>query len=123
MDELASLVRARREELALSYVSLTTASVDSETGARLSHGWIHRLESGKPVNAPRLPQLRALAAGLRLPLTRLQEVAAAEFFGMPVGSAAEAEAASIAERVLTLTPEQRTALLTLLDAFGPGGSS
>lgn len=116
MRLLADLVRARRGQLNLSLAGLSAVAVDPEGGSSVSHGWIHRLERGQPVHPPQLPQLRALAAGLQLPLPRVQEAAAAQFFGLESGGA-PAEVLALAHRLAGLSPDQRDALLGLLDAF------
>ncbi|MER7953827.1 helix-turn-helix transcriptional regulator [Streptomyces sp. NPDC096030] len=116
------LVRSRREQLHLSYLSLAAAAVDPETGESMSTGWLHRLETGKPVNAPSFAVLRALAAGLNLPLARLQQAAGAQFFGMETGGRYSVEALQLAERLGNLTDKQRDAVIALLDAFLPPAS-
>lgn len=117
--QLANLVQSRRAELGLSYAALTQAAVDPETGDRLSHGWVHRLETGKPVIPPALSQLRALACGVQVPLSRVQWAAAAQFFGLEEVPA-QGEAAEIAELAAQLTPKQRDALYGFLDAVVTG---
>jgi hypothetical protein len=114
----AMLIQERRAELHLSYVALASEAIDPKTGVSITYSWIHRLERGHPVIPPQLPQLRALATGLRLPLARLQEAAAAQFFGMQAGDGSLAESDDLIERVQRLTQEQRDALTGFLDAFG-----
>ena len=114
--DLADLVRARRGQLNLSLAGLSAVAVDPEDGSSVSHGWIHRLERGRPVHPPQLSQLRALAVGLQLPLPRVQEAAAAQFFGLKP-SGASAEVLALAHRLQDLRPVQRDALLGFLDAF------
>ncbi|MFD5419515.1 hypothetical protein ACFWJT_16000 [Streptomyces sp. NPDC127069] len=113
--QLASLVQSRRAELGLSFAALTEAAVDPEMGDRLSHGWVHRLETGKPVTAPGLPQLRALACGLQLPLSRVQWAAASQFFGLEE-AAVQGEEDVIVELLRRLHPAQRDALKGFLEA-------
>lgn len=117
MTELASLVRARRGQLNLSLAGLSAAAVDPQGGTSVSHGWVHRLERGQPVIPPQLPQLRALAAGLQLPLLRVQEAAAAQFLGMQADDSISTEALALARRMQELSPDRRDALLGFLDAF------
>lgn len=80
--DLADLVRERRAELGLSYERLGERCVDPETGTRVPHSWLHRLETGRPVTIPQLPQLRAMAAGLALPLGQIQDAVGAQFLGL-----------------------------------------
>lgn len=117
MTHLADLVRDRRERLHLSYATLSAASCDPESGTSVSYGWIHRLERGQPVVPPQVPQLRALACGLRLPLSLVQEAAAAQFFGLEPAGHASAEVLAIAGRIADLSADQRDALVGFLDAF------
>ncbi|MGW2116029.1 XRE family transcriptional regulator [Streptomyces zhihengii] len=116
MTELASLVSARRGQLNLSLANLSAAAVDPEGGTSVSSGWIHRLEKGHPVIPPQAPQLRALAAGLQVPLARVQEAAAAQFFGLDSGGT-PAEVLALARRIGGLAADQQAALLGFLDAF------
>jgi transcriptional regulator with XRE-family HTH domain len=117
VTQFADLVRTRRHQLNLSLAGLSAASVDPQGEANVSHGWVHRLERGHSVIPPQLPQLRALAAGLRLPLSRLQEAAALQFLGMEPQQTPSIEVATLAERLQELSPEQREALLGFVDAF------
>jgi transcriptional regulator with XRE-family HTH domain len=113
-DELRQLVKARRQELGLSYTSLAAACVDGESGASVSVGWLHRLETGEPVIAPSVEVLAALSVGLRLDLVRLQEAASAQFFGLRLPAEASGEPAEIL-RALALLPErQRRAVADLV---------
>lgn len=82
--DLADLVRERRAELKLSYVRLSKLCVDPLSDIVLGPSWLHRLETGLPVIPPELPQLRAMAEGLGLPLGKLQDAAGAQFHGLPV---------------------------------------
>ncbi|MFJ2719391.1 helix-turn-helix domain-containing protein [Streptomyces sp. NPDC087437] len=113
-DDLRRLVKSRRHELGLSYQSLAAAAVGAESGATVSVGWLHRLETGEPVIAPSAEILAALASGLRLEQVQLQEAAAAEFFGLRLPWEASGEAAELLA-LLALVPErQRRALLDLM---------
>lgn len=113
-DELLQLVKARRGELGLSYHALAAASVDADSETTVSAGWLHRLETGAPVVAPSVEVLGALSAGLRLELVRLQEAAAAQFFGLRLPWDASGEAAELLALVAGLPDSQRWALLDLI---------
>lgn len=80
--DLADLVRDRRAELGLSYERLGERCTDAETGTRVPHSWLHRLETGLPVTIPRLPQIKAIATGLGLPLGLVQDAVGAQFLGL-----------------------------------------
>ncbi|MFB6963096.1 helix-turn-helix domain-containing protein [Streptomyces sp. NPDC056309] len=116
-DDLLRLVKARRQELGLSFHSLAAASVDVESGAVVSKGWLYRLETGAPVIAPSAEVLAALAVGLRLELARLQEAAAAQFFGLRLPWEASGEAAEWLAALEVLPDGQRRALLDLVQVM------
>jgi transcriptional regulator with XRE-family HTH domain len=113
-DELLQLVKARRGELGLSYQALAAASVDAESASSVSSGWLHRLETGAPVIPPSAETLAALAVGLRLDLARLQEAAAAQFFGLRLRWETSGEAADLLAMMATLPEPQRLALVELI---------
>ena len=117
--QFADLVRSQRERLQLSYRMLSEKSRDPETGEGVSYGWLHRLETGKPVVPPEMPLLRALSIGLQLPLSRLQQAAGVQFLGLSADQRYSVEALELAERLMQLSPEQRDAVVGLLDAFFP----
>jgi transcriptional regulator with XRE-family HTH domain len=119
-DELRELLKARRGELGLSYQSLAAACVDAGSGASVSYGWLHRLETGAPVVAPSPEVLAALSVGLRLDLVRLQEAAAAQFFGLRLLWEASGEAAELLALVGALPEGQRLALLDLIRVMARG---
>lgn len=113
-DELLLLVKARRGELGLSYHSLAAACVDAGSGTTVSAGWLHRLETGASVVAPSAEVLAILSTGLRLDLVRLQEAAAAQFFGLRLPWEASGEAAELLALMAELPEGQRWALLDLI---------
>ncbi|MFJ2182948.1 helix-turn-helix domain-containing protein [Streptomyces anulatus] len=119
--EFADLIRERRAALGLSLAQFQERSVDPVTGAQVKSGWVHRLESGESVIPPRRAQLRALAAASELPLGKLQDAAAAQFFGIERVWAESGEASALVRRTGRLTEDQREQLLRLIDAFAPPG--
>ncbi|MEU6597892.1 hypothetical protein [Streptomyces flaveolus] len=113
-SDFAELVRSRRLELHMGYQSLAAVCVDPASGTRASAGWLHRLETGAPVNPPSLELLSALAAGLQLPRAQLQEAAAAQFFDVrPSWEASESSAAILAD-LADLPEAQRRAVVELI---------
>lgn len=80
--DFADLVRQRRAELKISVRKLEELSEDPETGVHAKFGWIGKLERGESTEAPPAAILRALSAGLSLPLRVLQEAAAAQYLDM-----------------------------------------
>lgn len=116
-DELRQLVAERRRELGLSFQSLAAASLDAGSGATVSSGWLHRLETGASVVPPSAEALAALAVGLQLELVRLQEAAAAQFFGLRLAWKATGEAAGFLAALAVLPGVQRRALLDLIQVM------
>ncbi|MFF4576872.1 hypothetical protein ACFY15_00445 [Streptomyces sp. NPDC001373] len=117
-SQLRDLVRDRKSVLGLSYERLAARCIDPETGEpAVKSSWLHRLATNLPVQIPDFPMLRGLAAGLDVPLGRVQDAAGAEFFGMDVVWSASGEARALVKSTETLTPTQREQLQRLLESF------
>ncbi|MCX4540453.1 XRE family transcriptional regulator [Streptomyces sp. NBC_01565] len=111
-------MRDRKGVLGLSYERLAARCIDPETGEQTVKGsWLHRLATDLPVQIPDFPMLRGLAAGLDVPLGRVQDAAGAEFFGMDVVWSASGEARALVRSAEALTPTQREQLQRLLEGF------
>ncbi|MFE4679175.1 XRE family transcriptional regulator [Streptomyces sp. NPDC056723] len=118
--QFRDLVRERRAALGLSYEKLAARCIDPETGTQPVKGsWLHRVETNLSIQAPDLPQLRGLAAGLDIPLGRVQDAAGSEFFGIDAVWSVSGDARALVERADRMTPEQRDQLMRLLDTFAP----
>lgn len=116
--QLRDLVRERKEQLGLSYAKLAARCIDPENGKQsVKDSWLHRLATDQPVEPPKLPALRGLAAGLGVSLGRVQDAAASEFFGIDTVWSRSGEARALVERADRMTPAQREQLLRLLDTF------
>jgi transcriptional regulator with XRE-family HTH domain len=117
--QLRDLVRERKAALGLSYDRLAARCIDPDSGGQsIKSSWLHRLATDLPVQIPDYAMLRGLAAGLDVPLGRVQDAAGAEFFGMDVVWSASGEARALIQSAETLTPTQREQLQRLLDSFG-----
>lgn len=82
---LSDLVRTRMEENGQGVRTLADACIDPdhpEDGPLWKRGTIENLTKGRVVRSPTEAQLRALAAGLRLPPLAVKRAAAAQFLGM-----------------------------------------
>lgn len=82
---LSDLVRTRMEENGQGLRTLADACIDPdhpEDGPLWKRGTIENLTKGRVVRSPTEAQLRALAAGLNLPLIAVQRASAAQFLGM-----------------------------------------
>lgn len=121
--QLRDLVTRRKGELGLSYVRLEARCIDPETGQKpVSGSWLHRLVTGLPITPPDFPMLRALAAGIDVPLGVVQDAAGAEFFGIDVVKFSESgEARALVEEADKLTPAQREQIRLLIRSFNSPG--
>lgn len=127
---LSDLVIDRRARLKISLVTLAERGVDPDTGGQeLKVGWLHRLEHRQSVTPPNAEQLRALAAGLELPLREVQDAAGEQFFGItttPVD--ADSRIRALVSRAGDMSAEDLERLLAIAETFplkgrDSGGSS
>lgn len=119
--QLTDLVRERKSTLGLSYDRLAKRCIDPKSGEQtVKSSWLHRLATGERVISPDLEQLRGMAAGLDVPLGRIQDAAGSQFFGIDVVPARSSEVRALVERADRMSPEQMEQLLRLLDTFAPG---
>jgi hypothetical protein len=116
---LSDLVRDRRAELRISLAALERRTIDPDSDTRLKRSWLHRLETAESVIPPQLEELRALAAGLDLPLAVLQEAAASQFFGIDSVWSTSGEVRALVERAERLTPEQINQVRRLIETLAP----
>lgn len=117
---LSDLLRDRRAELGVSFRALASRCVDPESGEQLvKHSWLERLEKREPVLTPQFAQLRALAAGLGVPLQRLQDETAAQFLGMdrPAEWSADSSVRAVVDRMSELTEPERAELAALAEFY------
>ncbi|MEV5957232.1 XRE family transcriptional regulator [Streptomyces sp. NPDC051987] len=116
--DFADLVRQRRADLKISVRKLEELSVDPETGAQAKYGWISKVERGESTDAPAPALLRALAAGLSLPLRTLQEAAAAQYLDMQSFLWSEDHTTRVlAARIEEMTDEERQQLAAIAETF------
>jgi hypothetical protein len=93
--------------------SLAQRCIDPVTTLRLRHGWINDLVNGTIDRAPELRRLRALAAGMDVPVRLVVELAAAQWLELDVTEVQIAEAPAGDESWVAvtvpqnLTPEER----------------
>lgn len=119
--DLSDLVRTRRAEMGIALRPFAELCIDPETGTtQFTHGWVGKLEKNPgTLDVPKLPQLRALANGLKLPLRVIQEAAAAQFIGLDPGPlwTPGGEARIWLARMDELSPEDRKALAVLAESL------
>ncbi|MCX5201094.1 helix-turn-helix transcriptional regulator [Streptomyces sp. NBC_00237] len=119
--QLADLVRRRRAELGISLRTLSEAAFDRQTGEQAKFGWISKLENGKPTDAPSEPMLKALAAGLELPLRVLQEAAAAQYLGMGEVRSVNGRARLLIARIEEMGEDDLAQLSAIAETFANRG--
>jgi hypothetical protein len=115
--QLGDLVLERKEALRLSYDKLGARCVDPETGTQVGSSWLHRIATRKPVEPPGPEQLRAMAVGLELPLRKVQDAAAAQFFGMDAIYGPDEETRTMIHHWEELTEADKAKVLALMEAW------
>lgn len=118
-SQFRDLIRRRRAALNESLDVFARKAVDPVSGERVTRGWIVRLETGLPVNAPGYEELCALAAACELPVEALQDAAGAEFFGVDPLRSGSSEAKAYVHKLDQLPADQRERLLRLIDTLVP----
>jgi transcriptional regulator with XRE-family HTH domain len=118
---LSDLVRRRRAELGLSLRKFADRCIDPDTGEQeLKYGIIDRLERREAVTPFQLPELRALAAALQLPLGDVQDAAGEQFLGIRTRDIdADHRIRMITTRAMSLDDAGRDRLLAIADALLP----
>ncbi|MGW5175837.1 helix-turn-helix domain-containing protein [Streptomyces sp. NPDC004082] len=116
--DFSQVVRDRRAELGISLRELEARAIDPDTGEQARFGWISKVEKGRSVDAPSPEVLRALAAGLGLPLRVLQEAAAAQFLDMITHVWSQDHTTRVlAARIEEMTDEERQQLADIAETF------
>lgn len=117
--DFADLVRQRRAELGLSVRKLAEQSVDPDSGEHpFRFGWISKLERGESTDAPSASMLRALSAGLAVPLRVLQEAAAAQYLDMESFIWSQDRTTRVlAAHIEEMTDEERQQLADIAETF------
>lgn len=113
--QLRDIVNERKETLGLGYERLAARCIDPETGEQtVKSSWLHRLVTGKPVEAPDYETLRGMAAGLEVPVALLQDASSAQFFGAQKVFSESADGQAFLEDAGRLSPAQREAIRALM---------
>jgi hypothetical protein len=116
-DDLSVLVRQRMDELGRSFRTLADACIDPEdpeAGPLWKRTTLDALSKGQRIKAPDFPQLRALAAGLEVPLSRVQEAAGAQFLGIDTVWSADGKVRALVEGFREMSPEDQEKVLKLM---------
>ncbi|MFD8581555.1 XRE family transcriptional regulator [Streptomyces californicus] len=122
--DLADLVNRRKGELGLSFRGIAEAAVDPVdpvAGSLWTRGTLENLAKREPVKAPSAPMLRALAAGLQVPIRLVQEAAAAQWFGVETiyDDEADPETRLLVRRYQQMSPEDRRRLQIIAETYDP----
>ncbi|MEU7639851.1 XRE family transcriptional regulator [Streptomyces sp. NPDC039016] len=118
--DLSDLVRKRRAQLRLSLRALASRCVDPkdpDAGSRWTHATLANLET-KSIKAPGVPELRALAAGLDLPLRLLQEAAGVQYLGIDTAWSDDGETRTLVHHYWELPPDDRAKVRALIESWG-----
>lgn len=115
--DFSDLIRRRRAELGISLRDLAARCIDPETGEGVKHAWISKVENAGSVDAPRPAILRALSAGLGIPLRTLQEAAAAQFLDFDAVWSGDQSTRILLHRVSELNPEEVAQLTEIAETF------
>lgn len=119
---LSDLVVARRAELRLSYAKLATRCIDPDTGVQeWKVGRLHRLAHRQNIESPTAAELRALAAGLKLPPRQVQDAAGEQFLGVTTTDLdTEGRVRLLAHRASSMSPDDLERLLAIAETFPVG---
>lgn len=118
--DLSDLVRNRRAELRLSLRAVQDRTIGPNGEPLAKYGWIDRLEKGKAIVPPTLEQLQALAPALELPLGRLKDAAAGQFFGVDSVYSPDEQVRALVHNFEDLSPEDQRKVLAMVEAFRQG---
>lgn len=116
--DLLDLVRARMKDLGVSARALAIKIIDPEdpdAGPVWSRPTCANFLTGKPVKPPKLPELRALASALDLPLRDVQNAAAAQYFGMDAVYSPDGKGRALLHRIKNLSPEDQQKVQAFID--------
>lgn len=122
--DLSDLVRARMDELGLSYRRLEElcrdpeASPDTPAAEPLwARGTLENLAKRRRVRVPDFPRIRALAAGLQLPLGDIQAAVGSQFLGIDTVWSADGQVRAMVPGYATMGPEDQAKVHALMEEY------
>lgn len=122
--DLSDLIRNRRDYLSLTYEDLAALCVDPEAAdgnpdaePLWSRSTLHTLAQGRRVKAPNFAMVRALAAGLQVPLRHVQEAAGAQFLGIDTVWSPDGETRALVEGFREMDAGDQAKVLALMEAW------
>lgn len=118
--DLSDLLRARKEEIKLSFRELTAACIDPDNpdgGPLYKRTTLENLVKGAPgVKAPSPAQLKGLTSAFRLPFGRVQEAAGAQFFGMDTVWSDDEELRALVHGYRDMNPEDQALVRAIIES-------
>lgn len=116
---LSDLVVTRRAELRLSYAKLAKACVDPDTGVQeWQIGRLHRLAHRENIHSPTAEEIRALAAGLELPVRIVADASGEQFLGVTTTDVdTEGRVRLLAHRASSMSEADLERLLAIAETF------
>lgn len=113
--QFRDIVVERKRALGLSYVNLAAKCLHPDTQEQtVKHAWLHRVATGRTVEAPDYDMLLGMAEGLEVDIDVLQDAASAQFFGAQKIFSESADGRAFLEDADKLTPAQREAVRSLM---------
>jgi hypothetical protein len=120
--DFTDLVRTRMTELNLGSRTLAAACIDPEdpdAGPLWTRSTIDNLLKGRRIKPPEFPQLRALAAGLQVHITLVQETAGSQFLGIDSVWSQDGKARALVIGFREMAPEDQAKVLALIEEKTP----
>ncbi|NUP19896.1 MAG: XRE family transcriptional regulator [Streptomyces sp.] len=124
--DLSDLAADRMEELGLSLRRLEALCIDPEAEGGTSgaeplwkRGTLENLVKRRPIKAPDIAQLRALAAGLDVHISVVQEAAGAQFLGIDTVWSQDKHARAFVRGFREMSPEDQALVLAFIEEKAP----
>lgn len=120
--DLSDLVRQRKEDLGLSFRTLADACVDPEQpekGSLWGRSTLDLLTKDGQIKPPTAQKIRALAAGLRLPVDDVREAAGRQFYDVDTLRTGDRKVRAFVRDFEGLSSEDQAKVWRLLEAHRP----
>jgi hypothetical protein len=110
------------KELGLGSRTLAAACIDPEApeaGPLWTRGTLDNVVNGRHIKPPEFPQLRALAAGLQVHISVVQEAAGSQFLGIDSVWSQDGQARALVIGFREMSPEDQAKVLALIEEKSP----